>query len=181
MEAKPLKTNIALIGFMGSGKSTVGKVLAKKLGRKFIELDSRIEQNAGKTIPQIFQQDGEIAFREKEIQTVKEIASGKDIVISCGGGVVLNKINIDRLREHGVVVYLTASPAAISKRTSRDRLVRPLLNVEDPVARIKELLKFRKPFYERSADMTINTSRLSIEAVVDELIRQLKKNDSFHI
>ncbi len=177
MEEKPVKSNIALIGFMGTGKSSVGRALAKKLGWKFIELDATIEQNAGKPIPQIFKQDGEIVFREIEIQTVKDIARGKHIVISCGGGVVLNKINIDRLKEHGVVVYLMASPAAISKRTSRDKLVRPLLNVEDPVGRIKELLKFRKPFYERAADITINTSRLTVEEVAEEIVKQIKKND----
>lgn len=181
MEAKPDKTNIALIGFMGTGKSSVGRALAKRLGRKFIELDCLIEQNAGQSIPEIFQHHGEIGFRELEIQTVKVIAREENVVIACGGGVVLNKINVDRLRERGVIIYLTASPATILKRTSRDRLARPLLNVEDPIMRIKELLKFRKPLYESAADVTINTTRLNIDAVVVEIIEALKGNESFHI
>ena len=181
MEDKPVKTNIALIGFMGTGKSSVGRTLAKRLGRKFIELDSLIEQKAGKCIPDIFRQDGEIGFRELEIKTVKDVQTEKKVVIACGGGVVLNKINIDRLKESGVIIYLTASPGGILKRTSRDNLVRPLLNVEDPVARIKELLKYRKPFYERAADITINTTRLNVDGVVGEIINTLKGNESFHI
>lgn len=164
---------------MGTGKSSVGRYLAKTLRRKFIELDAVIEQKAGKPIPQIFQQDGEIAFRELEIQAVKDVAAGENIVISCGGGVVLNKINIDRLKEHGVAVYLTAEPAIISKRTSRDKLVRPLLNVEDPVARINEMIEFRKPFYERAADITIDTSKLSVEEVAGEIIKRLQKIEEF--
>jgi shikimate kinase len=181
MEAKQVKTNIALIGFMGTGKSSVGRVLARRLGRQFIELDALIEKNAGKSIPEIFQHDGEIGFRELEIQTIKDIESEKNVVVACGGGVVLNKINIDRLKEGGVVVYLTAAPNVILQRTSRDPLVRPLLNVADPVSRIKELLKFRKPLYERAADITINTTRLNIDSVVREIIETLKGNESFHI
>ncbi|MDO8579009.1 MAG: shikimate kinase [Dehalococcoidales bacterium] len=181
MEAQPVKTNIALIGFMGTGKSSVGRTLARRLGRKFIELDALIEQKAGKSIPEIFHHDGEIGFRELEIQTIKGIEAEKNVVIACGGGVVLNKINIDRLKEGGVIIYLKASPNVILKRTSRDNLVRPLLNVEDPVSRIQELLKFRKPFYERAADITINTTRLNVDGVVGEIIETLKGNESFHI
>jgi shikimate kinase len=181
MEAKPEKTNIALIGFMGTGKSSVGRVLAKRLGRKFIELDTIIEKNAGKSIPEIFQQNGEIGFRELEIQAVKGIAAEKNAIIACGGGVILNKINIDRLKEGGIIIYLTAAPSIIIRRTSRDKLVRPLLNVEDPIARVKELLKFRKPFYERAADTTINTTRLNVDRVVGEIVKTLKSNESIHI
>ncbi len=116
-----MKTNIALIGFMGTGKTAVGRVLAKKLGRKFLELDSLIEQKAGKSIPEIFQQDGEIAFRELEIEVTKKVAGQQNAVIACGGGVVLNQINIDRLRAEGRVVYLTASPRAILKRVASEK------------------------------------------------------------
>lgn len=181
MEVKPPKTNISLIGFMGTGKSSVGRALARRLNRKFIELDALIEKDAGKSIPEIFKHGGEIGFRELEIQTIKNIESEKNVVVACGGGVVLNKINIDRLKEGGVVIYLTAAPNIILKRTSRDPLARPLLNVEDPVSRIKELLKFRKPLYQRAADITINTTGLNIESVVREIIEKLKGNESFHI
>ena len=175
-----MKTNIALIGFMGTGKSAVGQVLARKLKRKFIELDAVIEQIAGKSIPDIFQQDGENAFRELEIQATKDIAQSKRSVIACGGGAVLNRINIDRLKEGAVIVYLSASPGVILKRTSRDQNVRPLLSVPDQAARIKELLKFRRPFYERAADIKINTSRLDINAVVAQIIEGLKEDESLH-
>ena len=166
---------------MGTGKSAVGRAVAKKLRRKFIELDELIEKKAGKSIPEIFQHDGEIAFRELEIQAIKDIASEKHTVIACGGGVVLNRINIDRLREGAVIVYLTAAPGAILKRTSRDRNVRPLLNVADPVLRVKELLKFRRPYYESAADTKINTSRLDIDAVAGQIIDRLKEDESFNI
>ncbi|NQT04591.1 MAG: shikimate kinase, partial [Dehalococcoidia bacterium] len=92
-----MKSNIALVGFMGTGKTDVGRLLAGKLGKDFIELDELIEQKAGKTIPEIFQQDGEIAFRELEIEATGEAAEKKNAVIACGGGVVLNQINVDRL------------------------------------------------------------------------------------
>ncbi|MBI4180704.1 MAG: shikimate kinase [Chloroflexi bacterium] len=168
-----MKTNIALIGFMGTGKTAVGRVLAKKLNLKFIEMDALIEQKAGKSIPEIFQQDGEIAFRELEIEITKEAASQKNAVIACGGGIVLNKINIDRLRESSRIVYLTASPETILKRVSTGMGQRPLLEVDDPALTIRNLLKFRKPFYERAADITINTSNLVINAVAEEIIEKL--------
>ncbi|MDO8717349.1 MAG: shikimate kinase [Dehalococcoidales bacterium] len=178
---KDMKTNIALIGFMGTGKSTVGRAVAKKLQRKFIELDKIVVQRAGKSIPDIFQQDGEITFRELEIQATKDIAREKRMVIACGGGIVLNNINIDRLRKDAVIIYLTATPGVIMKRISHDKNVRPLLNVADPALRIKELLKFRRPFYERAADIKINTSKLDIDAVAKQIIDRLKKDESFDI
>ena len=176
-----MKSNIALIGFMGTGKTAVGKALAKKLDRQFIEQDSLIEQKAGKPIPQIFQEDGEIAFRELEIEVTKEIARGKNLVIACGGGIVLNKINIDRLKQNGVIVYLTASPQAILKRTLSEAGQRPLLNVDNPTLTISELLKFRKPFYERAADIIIKTSKLDINAVAEQVIDRLKEDESFNL
>lgn len=166
---------------MGTGKSAVGRALAKRLQRKFIELDALIEQKAGKSIPEIFQQDGEIAFRELEIQATKDIARENRTVIACGGGVVLNRINIDRLRKGAMIVYLTASPGVILNRTSRDRNARPLLNVADQVLRIKTLLKFRRPFYESAADIKINTSGLDINAVAEQIIDRLKQDESFNL
>ncbi len=176
-----MKTNIALIGFMGTGKTAVGRVLAEKLGKKFIELDWLIEQKAGKSIPEIFEQDGEIAFREREIEATKEVSKSKNSVIACGGGIVLNKINIDRLSESSRIVYLTASPRAILNRVSTEEGQRPLLEVENPILIIRELLRFRKPFYERASDITINTSKLSIESITDQIINRLKEDESFRL
>jgi shikimate kinase len=155
---------------MGTGKTAAGQRLAEKLGKEFIELDALIEKKAGVPIPEIFRRDGEIRFRELEIEATRETAAKKNSVIACGGGIVLNKINIDRLKKECVIVCLTASPAAILKRTSGDRDGRPLLAVTDREQQIKELLKLRQPYYERSAEITINTSRMSVNAAADKII-----------
>jgi len=176
-----MKTNIALVGFMGTGKTAVGKALAEKLGRSFVELDSLIEQKAGKSIPDIFQQDGETAFRELEIEVTKEVSKDKNLVIACGGGIVLNKINIDRLRQQSRVVYLTASPGVILKRVANEEGQRPLLEVDNPTLAIREMLSFRKPFYERAADIKINTSKLDIDSVAEQIIEKLKEDESFDL
>jgi len=176
-----MKTNIALIGFMGVGKTAAGQLLAKKLGRKFIELDFLIEQKAGKLIPDIFQQDGEIAFRELEIEVTKEVSRNENLVIACGGGIVLNKINIDRLRKEARIVYLTASPRVILKRVRDEREERPLLKAPDKALTIQELLRFRKPFYERAADIKIDASKLDINAVAEQIIIKLKEDEGFNL
>lgn len=175
-----MKTNIALIGFMGVGKTQVGKALAQELNREFVELDSLIEQRARKSIPDIFEQDGEIAFRELEIEVTKEMSQARNLVIACGGGIVLNKINIDRLRRESIIVYLTASPRVILKRVSSEAGQRPLLEVDDPGLAIRELLRFRKPFYKRAADITIDTSKLDIDSVAEQIIGKLKQDEGFH-
>lgn len=175
-----MKSNMALIGFMGTGKTAVGKVLAEKLDKQFIELDALIEQRAGKTIPEIFQQDGEIAFRELEIEATRDAAERENTVIACGGGVVLNQINIDRLRRKSVIVYLTASPEVILERTSSDTDERPLLVAEDKVSRVAGLLKFRQPFYERAADITVDTSTLDVGEVTGKIIAGLSGHESKH-
>ena len=176
-----MKTNIALIGFMGTGKTAVGQLLDKKLGKKFVELDLLIEQKAGKSIPDIFQQDGEIAFRELEIRVAEEVANKQDTVIACGGGIVLNKINTDRLRENARMVYLTASPGVILKRAASEAGQRPLLEVDNPALTIREMLRFRGPFYERAADIIINTSKLDTNAVAEQIIDKLKDDESFDL
>jgi shikimate kinase len=174
------KNNVALIGFMGAGKSAIGRVMAEKLGWKFIETDAGIEKLAGKKIPDIFREDGEIAFREIEIEVVKEAAQGKKQVIACGGGVVLNTINIARLKEHGLVVLLTATPAAILKRVSAESTVRPLLmDADDAGARIRELLKSRRPFYQIAADITVDTSKLNIDETAGAIMRELRNYEGF--
>jgi shikimate kinase len=175
-----MKTNVALIGFMGVGKTVVGKVLAKKLNWKFVELDLLIEQKAGKSIPDIFQEDGEIAFRELEIEVTKEISQKERMIIACGGGIVLNQLNIDRLRQKSVIVYLTASPEVIFKRILRSGTERPLLKTSDKALEIRDLVKLREPFYERAADIKINTSKLNVDVVSDRIITRLKEDESFH-
>ncbi|MFC1907939.1 shikimate kinase [Chloroflexota bacterium] len=176
-----MKINIALIGFMGVGKTAVGKILAEKLQREFVELDSLVEQKAGKSIPSIFQQDGEIVFRELEIEVTKEVSRDKNLVIACGGGIVLNKINIDRLRQQSRIVHLTASPEVILKRVSSEEGQRPLLEVDNPVLIIRELWDFRKPFYERAADINVDTSKLDTNAVAKQLMNKLEDDEDFRL
>ena len=176
-----MKTNVALIGFMGSGKSAVGKALAERLGREFVEMDTLIEEKARKSIPDIFREDGEITFRELEIEVTREIADGANRVIACGGGVVLNWINIDRLRQSTRVFYLGVSPAAVLARTSQEQGQRPLLDVPDPAGRIRELLRFRGPFYRRAADSVVDTSKRSVDQVADLIVRRLKRDEGFNL
>ncbi|MDD5127246.1 MAG: shikimate kinase [Dehalococcoidales bacterium] len=170
-----MKNNIVLVGFMGTGKTAVGRVLAAKLGKEFIELDALIEKRAGEPIPEIFARHGEIRFRELEIAAVKSIARRKNAVIACGGGAVLNKINIDRLSERGKIVYLGAAPEVILRRITEDKTERPLLKAEDRLRQIRELLNYRKPYYERAADIKIDTSLLGTEEVVGKIIKRLKR------
>ena len=175
-----MKSNIVLIGFMGTGKTAVGRVLAQRLNRKLIEIDLLIVKMAGKSIPDIFQDDGEINFRELEIKAIKKAAAGENQVIACGGGAVLNTINIDRLRATGVIINLAAGPEIILQRTSGESGSRPLLNAAQPLERIRELQKFREPFYGRAADITINTSKPGIEAAADKIIARLRKYEGFN-
>jgi shikimate kinase len=174
-----MKTNIVLIGFMGTGKTAVGRELARRLGLKFIETDALVTTRAGRSIPEIFQAGGEIGFREAEIEAVREAARERRAVIACGGGAVLNWINVDRLRETGVIVRLTATPTVALRRVSREVGQRPLLEVAEPLSRIREMLQFREPFYRRAADLTVNTSRLGVAAVTEEIITRLQEDASF--
>jgi len=168
-----MKSSIALVGFMGTGKTAAGRLLADNLGKEFIELDALIEKRAGKSIPAIFGEGGEVAFRELEIAAVKEVAGCADTVVACGGGVVLNTINVERLRGNCVIVGLAAAPEVILRRTSGDKNGRPLLAVDDRLKQITELLAYRQPFYERAADITIDTSRLTPGAVAARIIKEL--------
>lgn len=169
-----MKSSIALIGFMGTGKTAVGKLLAEKTGKEFLELDALIEQRAGMTIAEIFRREGEISFREKEIAAVKDVTGRGNTVVACGGGVVLNTINTDRLRTVCHIVCLTASAAVIARRCAGDS-ARPLLAGENRLATIKRLLAYRRPFYERAADITVATSRLSPAGVVQSILRKLEE------
>jgi shikimate kinase len=174
-----MKTNLALIGFMGTGKTAVGRLLADKLGMNFIEMDAVIEMKAKKTIPQIFEEGGEIAFRELEIEVTRAVAQETRAVVACGGGLVLNRINVDRLRQGAVMINLTASPIVTLRRISRQAGQRPLLDVQDPLGTIREMLRARKQLYLQAADITVNTSRLNTEAVTDVVITELRKDESF--
>jgi shikimate kinase len=174
-----MKTNIALIGFMGTGKTTIAKAVAKKLGKTPVEMDVLIEQRAGKSVAEIFKDDGEITFRQLEIDVTRDIAEKDNQVIACGGGIVLNRINIDRLKMKAVVVLLTVSFDVIEKRVCAGTGIRPLLaGSRDKAQTIRELMEFRQPFYERAADITIDSSSIGIEATADLIIDRVKSYES---
>ena len=169
------KINIALIGFMATGKTTVGKALVEYLGStySFIETDQIIIERVGKDIPKIFAEDGEEKFREYEISACKEASRLKNVVISCGGGVVLNKVNIVNLRKNCHIILLKTSIREIFIRALKDgKENRPVINKEDPKFEIEKVLKFRKPFYESAADFTIETTGKKINDIVLEIVKK---------
>ncbi len=156
---------------MGTGKTTVGEILSRQLKREFVETDRLIEEREGLDIPTIFSTKGEAYFRKAEKEVLEKIASRDNLVVSCGGGIVIDKENVTLLRKTGVVICLRASPSVIYERTKSYKH-RPLLNVEDPLRRIRELLKEREPFY-RKAHFFIDTSRISPQEVAEEIMRKL--------
>lgn len=162
-------SNIVLVGFMGTGKSVVGKTLAAKLDREFLELDEIIEQREGIAIREIFETKGESYFRDVEKQVVKEISEKTGIIISTGGGAVVDEENMRNLKKNGIIICLEASPGIILKRI-KGLATRPLLNISDPKEKIKELLKKRETCY-RKADFCINTDPLTVEEVVNNIIK----------
>lgn len=164
--------NIYLTGFMGTGKSSVGSLLAFKLGRIFVEIDAEIETREKASIVDIFDRRGEAYFRAREKELLAELSGKKDLVVSCGGGIVLEAANRRILKSTGLVICLFADPAVIHDRV-RACGKRPLLNVPDPESRISELLGQRREFY-READINIDTSSLAVEEVVDLIIKNLK-------
>lgn len=162
--------NITLIGFMGTGKTTVGRILAERLGYTFVDIDSVIEKEQGVTISHIFSELGEAYFRMLERDKIKELCRGEGLVISAGGGAVLDTRNVDDLRVSGPVVCLSAKPEEILKRVGGTD-TRPLLQVPDPLAKIIEMLEARAPFYAR-ADCTIDTSGLSPQEIAGIIINK---------
>jgi shikimate kinase len=164
--------NVYLIGFMASGKTSVGKELAKKLKWQFVDLDELIELREKRLIKDIFAQDGEAYFRRVEKRVLKEAAKEKKFVIACGGGVVLDKDNIALMKESGTIICLKALPEVILKRSS-GTAQRPLLNVPNPQEKIALLLKLRAPYYAQ-AEKVVDTSRLSVKEVVTKLYAFLR-------
>ena len=169
-----MKTNIVLIGFMGAGKSTITELLAVKLNKQAVELDSLIEIKAGKPIASIFKNDGEVVFRQFEIEITKEIAANVNQVISCGGGIVLNSVNMERLKEKGVVIYLQASPEVLHKRIVGKQIDRPLLKEDGSQQTIKKMMQTRQPLYKRAADIIIDTTDIDTEATVELIIEAVE-------
>jgi shikimate kinase len=164
--------NLALIGFMGTGKSSVGRMAADALRFTFLDTDTVIEARAGKSIADIFQHDGEPAFREWERRVVEELTRRKHTVIATGGGLPVNPANLTSLKSHALVVCLWASPDTILERVS-GHSHRPLLNEPNPKEKIQELLAVRGPFY-RQADVLVNTEMRSLREVAQQVLHQFR-------
>ena len=170
------KDSIALIGFMATGKSVVGKALAKQLGNefKFVETDDIVIKLAGKSIPEIFSEDGEAVFRRFEFEACKKVSNLNKIVISCGGGIVLNNVNIEILRGCCNIVLLTASIEEIYNRILTDGInTRPLINTNSPLEEIRRILTYRQPFYDSAADIVIDTTGKSLKRVVKLILDKI--------
>ena len=164
--------NIALIGFMGTGKSSVGRMISDQLRFQFVDTDELIERRADKSITRIFAEDGEPVFRQLERDVVQELASQSGIVIATGGGLGANPDNLKSLKEHSVVVCLWASPEKIWDRV-RTQSHRPLLQDPDPMAKIRHLLSVREPFYKQ-ADVLLNTELRGLREVAQQAIHQFQ-------
>lgn len=162
-----MKQGIILVGFMGTGKTSVGKILAKRLGMRFIDMDDLIVERAGKSIPEIFEQDGESVFREWERNVVLDLEGCHDFIVATGGGVVLNPDNVRDLSRHGFLVCLTATPKTILERLRNDT-GRPLLAKGDKEDRIRSLLATRQHLYN-AIPRCIKTDGLSAHAVADQI------------
>jgi shikimate kinase len=175
-----MKSNVALIGFMGAGKSAVGRALAAAAKMDFIDLDAVIEEKAGRSISEIFAREGEPVFRRIEAAITADAAGRENTVIACGGGVVLDQANIEALGCNAVIIYLSADPSVMLRRVLNSPEKRPLLQMIDPAAAMDGLLKHRKPLYEAAADLTVNTSDLDIDSVVQNILAEMRKDESFN-
>ena len=167
-----MKKNIVLTGFMGTGKTAVGRELGRILQMRLVDVDAEIEKDRQMSINEIFSGSGEQHFREIETAMIRRLAGQGNLIISTGGGAVLREENMEALRENGMIFCLTARPETILRRTSGNN-DRPLLKVEDPMARIRELLAYRMPFYEK-AGMMIDTEDKTPLQVAEEIAEMFR-------
>lgn len=156
---------------MGAGKSSVGRKLGKRLGLEVLDTDNVVEKNTGMKISEVFREHGEARFRELEREAMKKVSELQGHVIITGGGVVLDKRNIEDLRKNGIIIYLHAAPEVLYERVKHDSH-RPLLQVDDPLSRIRELLAQREPFYADN-DIEIDTTERGLNEVVKEIIKRV--------
>lgn len=161
---------------MGAGKSTVGRLLARRLSKRFVDSDQEIEKRNGVTIPVIFEIEGEEGFRRREQEVLVDLAQEQGLVLSTGGGIVLRPENREVLRNQGFVVYLNARPELLAERTKHDRS-RPLLNVEDPLARLRQLHAVRDPLYREVAHAVVETGRGAPQQVVQAILSEMTRID----
>ena len=166
--------SIYLVGMMGAGKSTAGRLLARRLKRAFYDSDHEVERRCGVKIPVIFEIEGEPGFRARESAVLGELTALRDIVLATGGGAVLSEANRRMLAGRGTVIYLHAQPAALYERVRQDKN-RPLLATADPAARLRELYALRDPLYREIADVVVETGRQSVQNLARELLGRIRE------
>lgn len=171
--------NIFLVGLMGAGKTTVGRALAKKLNKKFIDSDHEIEARTGVSIPLIFEIEGETSFRQREVDVIRDLTAQNDIVLATGGGAILRPENRECLKARGTVIYLRASVNSILQRTGHDKN-RPLLQTANPRERIEQLAREREQYYTEVADLIIETGRPNVQLLVQSIVSQLEMDQKGH-
>lgn len=164
---------IALVGLPGGGKSTVGRQLARRLGWPFLDTDTVIEERLGCPIRAFFEREGEAAFRDIEQSVIAELSGGERRVLATGGGAVLREANRRALHEHTTVVYLRSTPEELYRRLRHDTQ-RPLLQVKDPLAKLRELYAQRDPLYRETAHFTVDTGRPSVQMLIHMIVMQLE-------
>ncbi|MDB5863092.1 MAG: aroK [Betaproteobacteria bacterium] len=167
-------SNIFLIGLMGAGKTSVGKMLARRLGKTFYDSDHEVERATGVRIPVIFEIEGEAGFRARESRMLADLAAASDVVLATGGGAVLSEQNRKILCAHGTVVYLRASPQELWQRTRHDRN-RPLLQTPNPLGKLTELFSERDPLYREIADIIVDTGNQSVSSLAHRLESRLSQ------
>jgi shikimate kinase / 3-dehydroquinate synthase len=168
-----MKSNIFLVGLMGSGKTTIGRILARRLGLRFVDSDHEIESRTGATIPWIFEIEGEASFRQREAEVIGDLTAQPGIVLATGGGAILNERSRAFLKERGTVIYLRANVASILARTSHDKN-RPLLQTADPRQLLEKMAEQREPYYLEVADLVIETGRPNVQSMVQTILAQLE-------
>ncbi len=168
------QSNLYLVGMMGAGKTTVGRILARRLKLRFVDSDHEIERRCGVKIPLIFEMEGEKGFRAREAQALSELVAEQGVVLATGGGAVLERANRERLRAHGTVVYLRAPPERLHERVRHDRN-RPLLATADPLTRMRELYAERDPLYREAADLIVETGSQNAQVLARRLLDKLQE------
>jgi shikimate kinase len=172
--------NLILVGMMGSGKTTMGRALAKHLGKAFVDSDEEIIKRTGVTVPHIFDVEGEAGFRLRETATIRDLVGRDNMVLATGGGAVLEEQNRTMLQQNGIVIYLKASVHDLWQRTRHDRN-RPLLQTKDPHAKLNELFRQRDPLYQQVSDIVVQSGKQSAHALMLHLtdeIEAFRKNKS---
>lgn len=169
------KRNIILVGPMGSGKSTVGNILARKLNREFQDSDHYIEEKTGVDIARIFDIEGEQGFRERETNALKELLEADNRVIATGGGSVISEVNQSLLRSRGYIIFLDTSVKQQMQRLRRDKK-RPLLQTDNPLERLEALLRERRPIYLELADLAVKTDKRQARMLASDIINRLPES-----